>query len=508
MQFIDGSLTKLRNKKVEAQISLAVPPGVDLIGLVGGALAVQYKINPLLEIKKNTGWFQLRFEVPEAMFDAKTFDLIWDDCGKSGIMPLILTPTHLDTLKNMIPVRDRVALPIAQVAAAVNDNTERISDLSSFPIMNVPLNLGLTNGPAAGIGNGLQQQAAMAVQQVLGWKPRDTDPAAFVGALTQSFELKMFEGHVVSRWTPRTYTVQTDLAGGISGAQASLYERANKSVIEAKLLLEGLRPLRVVADPEDSSALKGLIADQLDELVSELGMITGPRVPRVDTTFLRLLAYKPGHVPSFEPDKLDGMMGDLRKELGLSEISAFNFVNTVEEEQVITNFRIVCDYIGSLTASWDRDRSRFLPSGVATAFFGTRLVHINRVLATIAESVQELRLRYDSVFLGGSERATILITKELYIEELLDWVYRFAAEEAPEQIREGGKYGAENAVLPTTISLLEQCKQARDGNTQPPPAHFTGRVQGGWLELINQLEQLEKVLSGLKHKIPSLNVGV
>jgi hypothetical protein len=32
------------------------------------------------------------------------------------------------------------------------------------------------------------------------------------------------EGHIEAKWTPRSYAVQTDLPGGITGAQASLYE--------------------------------------------------------------------------------------------------------------------------------------------------------------------------------------------------------------------------------------------------------------------------------------------
>jgi hypothetical protein len=32
-------------------------------------------------------------------------------------------------------------------------------------------------------------------------------------------------GHTEATWTPRTYAVQSDLSGGVTGGQASLYER-------------------------------------------------------------------------------------------------------------------------------------------------------------------------------------------------------------------------------------------------------------------------------------------
>ena len=67
--------------------------------------------------------------------------------------------------------------------------------------------------------------ATLAVQQALGWKPRGNDARGFVAALTASFSREEFEGRTICKWTPRTYAVQTDLQGGVTGAQASLYTR-------------------------------------------------------------------------------------------------------------------------------------------------------------------------------------------------------------------------------------------------------------------------------------------
>jgi hypothetical protein len=36
--------------------------------------------------------------------------------------------------------------------------------------------------------------------------------------------LAMIAGHSEATWTPRTYAVQSDLSGGVTGGQASLYD--------------------------------------------------------------------------------------------------------------------------------------------------------------------------------------------------------------------------------------------------------------------------------------------
>src|SRR5207248_7488821 len=94
----------------------------------------------------------------------------------------------------------------------------------------------------------------VAMQQVLGWKVRNDDPKGFVGALTQSFSCKQVEGHTECTWTPRSYAVQTDLSGGITGAQASIYARTKEAVDQSLPLLDGLYPLR--ADQTRSSSMR------------------------------------------------------------------------------------------------------------------------------------------------------------------------------------------------------------------------------------------------------------
>src|SRR5581483_10550141 len=135
--------------------------------------------------------------------------------------------------------------------------------------------------PAGPPSTGLGQIASKAIADVLGWKLKDGDPKGFIGALTQSFTLTDIEGHVESKWTPRTYAVQSDLSGGITGAQASLYTRGKEAGDQCLPLIEGLYTLNTEADPEDVTAVKAVTKSQISELVGELGMLGGPRITRV-----------------------------------------------------------------------------------------------------------------------------------------------------------------------------------------------------------------------------------
>src|SRR5271168_197607 len=150
-------------------------------------------------------------------------------------------------------------------------------DAITYPILTEQVRFPRSGGgPTAGVssspsGAGFGQTAALALGDVLGWKVSNTDPKGFVGALTQAFTLTDVEGHVESAWNPRTYAVQTDLGGGITGAQASLYTRAKDALDQSLSLLDGLYPLDPDADPEYVKALREMARSQMTEIVKEFG---------------------------------------------------------------------------------------------------------------------------------------------------------------------------------------------------------------------------------------------
>ena len=98
-----------------------------------------------------------------------------------------------------------------------------------------------------------------------------------------------------------------------------------------------------------------------------------------------------------DPDLIGGSLGNLRSLFGFGKDD--DQVNTVEDEQDLTNFRIVSDYVTSLAQSW-LNNLQFFGLQTQTPFFGTQLVLLTRQLSVIAESVNEVRFTLDYVFIA------------------------------------------------------------------------------------------------------------
>jgi hypothetical protein len=157
---------------------------------------------------------------------------------------------------------------------AAGSTSQSVEDIAEFSVLTEeigyppsplarPSGWGGAMAPTA--GGSLGQTAMSAIGAVLGLKVqpgRMVDPKGFVGALNASFSLKEIEGHTEAIWTPRTYAVQTDLSGGITGAQASVYQRAKDALDKSLPLLDGLYPLFKEAKDEDVAALRATVRSQ------------------------------------------------------------------------------------------------------------------------------------------------------------------------------------------------------------------------------------------------------
>jgi hypothetical protein len=441
-----------------------------------------------------------------------------------------------------------IAASTSKIAGAVDTASQAVQDIGTFSVLTEEIGYapsplaapsGRNGGNAAGVGLG--QIATKAISDVLGWKLKAADAKGFVGALTAAFNCKEMEGHTECTWVPRTYAVQTDLSGGVTGAQASLYSRAKDALDQSLPLLDGLYSLDPEADEEDVTALKAVVQTQMTELVNEIGIAGGPRVSRVNQFFALILGQQlpsttplpAGFVLVTDPDLIQGSLGNLRDELGLD--TASDFVNTVEEEQDVTNFRILSDYTTSLAQSWLNNLGFFArptPAGTQP-FFGTQLVLLSRQLSVVSESVDEVRFALDSVFIGPSERQTLEIkfpstitlpsprptpspgdifindsivsTKRLFVEELLSWVQRFAAEEGPRLIQEGGKFGVRSSFLPVVTNVrnlvLGSTQMSLPDFQSMPRGYQTARVQRSLIELADQLDELATLADPIAHVI-------
>lgn len=395
--------------------------------------------------------------------------------------------------------------------AAVQGLSQAVEQISAFPLQTEPVSVEVTStgGTGTTAPGGLRQTVEGALREVLAWQGRTDDPKGFVSALKTAFTCEQVQGRRQCRWTPRSYAVTTDLGSAVTGAQASIYTRAKVALDSAVPLLDGLYPLKTDADEENTRALRAIVRGEFTELVNELGQEGGPRVGRVDALLDLLLGDGAATATiAATADTVEGQLAQLRDEFGFADED----VNTVEEEQDLTNFQIVVDYISGIQQSWRAQRDYFLRSFLfnengQSVFLGTQLVYISRGLAVVAESVSELKRALNSVFLGSAERQTTELKfrdhASLFIAELLDWVERFATIEGPRLVQEGGKRGV-GAFYPTIEELVTLVGQARlktgniasvnDGNqeaTQVPASYASARTQRALQELFEQLNNLE-----------------
>jgi hypothetical protein len=397
--------------------------------------------------------------------------------------------------------------------------TRDVEDAVTYPILTEQVRFPRSGGgPSAGVsssqsGAPIGQTAALAIGDVLGWKVSNTDPKGFVGALTQAFTLNDVEGHVESTWNPRTYAVQTDLGGGISGAQASLYTRAKDALDQSLSLLDGLYPLDPDADPEYVKALREMARSQMTEIVKEFGAVGLPSILRIDTYFEILLGQHPTRHSTpvqFDPDQIKGTLGQLRDTYGIY-FRGNPFNNSIEDEQDITNFRVISDYMTSLLQSWIANREFFVVGPHRAAFFGTQLVLISRQLNVIAETVDEVRFALDSVFIGPNERQTLLLKftdhhrfPPMFLEDVLEEIEKFVEDEGPRLLRDGGKISVTNNILPVVKSLKHMIEQARDPENKKdlPDGFKTARVRHSLDDLRDQLGELIKLTTQVEQRVP------
>ncbi len=429
--------------------------------------------------------------------------------------------TRVNALQTVTQIQsDAVGVAAANISGAIADAedsvTDAIQDVTTYPVLTQEVGYArspLANSGGSGSGSNLGATVNKAINDVLGWKMKADDPKGFLGALNASFTCEEVEGHTECTWTPRTYAVATDLAGGISGAQASLYTRAKEALDLSLPLLDGVYALDPTADAEEIDALKKVARIQMTELVNELGALGGPRSFRVSQYFHLLLATefppKPGKVIVHDPDNIGGTLGKLREVLGLNS-KTDDFVNSVNDEQDLTNFRILADYMTSLAQSWVNNLPFFMTPtrDGPQPFFGTLLVLLSRQLSVIAEAVDEVRFAMDSVFIGPSERQTLPITTSdsnytIYAEDLLSWIYGFATEEGPHLIQSGGKYAVGEAFATQVgdLHLMVEGTQAPENKLDLPGAYFTPRVQAAIKQLGLQLKTLSDLAGKTSHAI-------
>lgn len=419
-----------------------------------------------------------------------------------------------------VPSPEQSKRPPAQPSKDQPGQLQVVDVLPSLDQIHRTGRMASVSAPAAG-GGDLQGIVESALGGILGHTQRTDDPKTLVNTLTQTFTARQVDGRTVYDWNPQSVSVRaSDLGGGITGAQASLYHRAKTAIQDGIRLLNGLNPLKPSADRENMEATRAIIRTEMQELLAELGARGGPRILRVDNLFQLLL----GEDVDSGNQRPGGQLKKLAEYFGLVR----GQINTVEEEQNYSNFLTLKDYLQSLRRSWvDYKHTQQSSAG---AYIGTQLVRLSQALAVVAESVQEVYRIMELFFLGPEERLSVYIDftrakadeedmeipcgsprpafplpdgtgypfeetaklgDSMSVEGLLNWIWRFASEEGPLLAKSGGKLGIR--VISETSDRLMVLTQAATYTPIPNAAFRREGVIRALRDLAYQLYQVRQL---------------
>jgi hypothetical protein len=388
---------------------------------------------------------------------------------------------------------DDFAVAVSSLGPGLNLQGIRsgIEDIGAYPLLTSDTGPQMRTGGAGVVTPpgtpSLQRTVDRALREVLGRNPKVGDTRSFLAALNQSFDISVVNGVQVVAYQPRSFSGQTELGGGVTGAQASLYARASVALDKALPLLDGLYPLDPAADPQEVEAVRAIVHNEFVEVVNELKSEGGPTTARVDQLLIQLFGTLRGPV---RVDNPDGHLGDLADQFGFGTDA---FVNTLDEESNASNFIAVFDYANQVRLGWIEFRDQYYGKDL-----GTRLVLLSRALSVAAESVDEVCAAMDSVFVGPAERQVASFTvpgydHPLLVSEVLDWVTSFTTDEAPRQIQDGGRRGVA-AIQPTAIlleKLVRQLIAAIPTDPGLPKGMQHARVRFPLQELRGYLDQIQ-----------------
>jgi hypothetical protein len=378
---------------------------------------------------------------------------------------------------------------------------EAMTDLSAYPVLTEEVSTTgppapLGGGTAGGAGAGYGQIVDQAMRDVLGWRP-SKDAAGFQTALTGAFQLRQVEGHTEWSWQQRGYAVQADM-GALTGAQASIYARAKSALDQIQPLLAGITALNpLLYPPEDLEAIRAIIAAELQQLVDELALVGGPRIQRVNELFMLLTQQTEG-ADSWDPDVVQGQLGVMRERFGLTQ----QWVETVDDERILTNFRILVEQVLALQKSWFYDRT-LLRVGSSTSSLGTILIWLSRGLEAVCESVDDLTFSLDSVYVDAAQRQVTELhfghnRAPMFLSDLLDWVVQSCRDQGPRMIQDSGKDGvrAFTPVLKELRSLVQDARNLIGHDRDLPDGMRTPRAHRAFQVLVAKLDEASR-LAGL-----------
>lgn len=377
-----------------------------------------------------------------------------------------------------------------------------LEDAAAYPVL-------VTDASAPGASRGgpaddTQRAVDNALRSVLGGRTRADDPDGLKAALARSFVEDRVEGRRIYRNVPRGSIADTVGEGEVSGFQGALMAHAREVVDHGLPLLDGLRSLNHAVDEDDVSARAAIVRSNVMRLRDEFGRRDEPRPAVIEDLLAILLGRVPlGKVPETDLDKIGGVVGALRDEL---ELTPGKYVKSIEDEHQLTNYRLLAEYVVGLRTAWETARPIFGAAPGKTAFVSAKLRHVELMMQTITESLDQVRAAMDSVFVGEAERRIQQIKPNplrniprMTVEELLEWVEETVSPDNVTLIREGGRAAITESLVPTVEKLWDVLSdvandKARPGGLGTPRVvKSLEELQAQWNNLTVELESLANI---------------
>lgn len=363
--------------------------------------------------------------------------------------------------------------------------------------------------------NLMERQVSRAIAQVLGRAPGNS-PASFVRAINDVFPTQK-DGKIsltpsrsaVSLYgqsdaSQNGYTSAIDgamsagLVGQLSAEQATLYRQATTVSADALKVLQGLQPFVPEAEIDKVEALRALVGDEISSLVEEFGRVDEPRSQRVETYF----------------SQLRGPNGNLIQLGDRAFLDRRRVVpTTLDDEAQIAGYDLLVNYVRILREVWDNFQGKAQTSkSLRYPEFSLRLSRASVLLPVIAEGNNNLMSALDSIGFTETERRSSasrftslgsdpnLTLPDLTVNDLNEWVDRFASLEAPRYLADSGQYGLEfvtdqaDRIFWVLVPILAFTKTqpTLNLNGQPIVVQALNHERVSWSldDLVNQLKAL------------------
>lgn len=312
---------------------------------------------------------------------------------------------------------------------------------------------GSSRPSTSGSTNVLERQVSRAIAQVLGRAPGNS-PDSFIRAINDVFPTQN-NGQI--SLTPSRSAVslygQTDgamngamtagLIGQLSAEQATLYRQASVVANDALKVLQGLQPFVPEAEMDKVEALRSLVAAEINSLVEEFGRVDEPRSQRVETYF----------------DQLRGVNGHLIQLGDRAFLDRRRVVpTTLDDEAQVAGYELLVNYVRILREVWNNYQGNAQSSkSLRYPEFSLRLSRASVLLPVIAEGNTNFMAALDSIGFTETERRSsasrfttldldddpILSLPDMTVNDLNEWLDRFASQDGPRYLADSGQYGLE-----------------------------------------------------------------